>query len=92
MPSFEGTPIYCPTRWTVGNLLQRNACGHHDFFRLGGVLKDSIQIGVKRLDEVAATPGRRSGSHESAPIVKAQPSSLDSDSPRYRVAGRAVRN
>jgi hypothetical protein len=87
MPSIESTSIDCPTRYaaTVVNLLQRDARGHHNVFHLGSVLNSSLRIGVKRLDEDAATSACQSGKHESSRII-----SHSAIQPRYRRHGIAV--
>ncbi len=61
------------------NLLQRDARGHDNVFHLGSVAHSSVRIGVKRLDEDAATPACQSGKHERSRIFTAQQSSLDTD-------------
>jgi hypothetical protein len=43
------------------------------------VLNSSVGIGIKRLDEGAATPSCQSGKHESSRIINAQQSSLNTD-------------
>jgi|SRR5215469_8043093 hypothetical protein len=81
MASIECASIDRPTRYavTVVDLLQRDARGHHYVFHLGSVLNSIVRIGVKRLDEDAATPACQAGKHERSRIFNAQQSSLDTD-------------
>jgi len=81
MASIESTSIDRPTRdaVTVVNLLEGDACGHHNLFHCGSVMNSGGRIGVKRFDKNAATPARQSGNREGPRIMNAQQSSLDTD-------------
>jgi len=84
MSSIESTPIDCPTGYvvTVVHLFQRDAGRDYDVFHRGDVLKGGVRIGIKRLEEDAATPGRQSGEHEGAGILHGEQSGLDRDASR----------
>lgn len=81
MPSIKRTSIDRPARHsiTVMNLLQRDARSHHNLFHHSSSLNCHAGIGVKRLNQNAATPALQSGPHESSCIPHAQQSSLNRD-------------
>ena len=81
MPSFEGAPVDCPTRYVVAvvNLLQHDARRRHDFLHLGSPLDSGVWVRVKRLDKDTAASTRQSGNHEGSRIINTQQSSLDTD-------------
>jgi len=81
VPSIEAALIDRPTRWAIAvmNLLQRDARGDDNVFHPSSVVQRSVRVGVKRLDEDAATPACQSGTHEHSRIFTCQQSCLDTD-------------